>query len=247
MTAATMTTTTTTAPNRSLAIPASKPTDQPPRPVDAIQDVSQPPHQHRLLYKAKDRIEVERLTLQVPRSPSSSSSSSSSDDDDFVTGYLHLPPDFLSPAPATRHRTAALLQSAGVVGPGAVYLSLAAKLAALGTGIPTLRLAANADADATRAAVAYLADVYGLDRFVLVGGCLDDDERVVASKQLVEADGDGDAAELETALLEFVAAAAGLPVRGPERVAVVERELVEDAEREELMRRGGEIAPSERR
>ncbi|AEO69749.1 b9f02d0c-39b7-444d-84bb-1ff210c77926 [Thermothielavioides terrestris] len=80
--------------------------------------------------------------------------------------------------PPHHHRTAAILLSGaggGVTGPSSIYLSLACKLATLGRGIPTLRLdyrfparAAPCVADA-KAAMAYLRDLYGLDRFVLVG------------------------------------------------------------------------------
>jgi pimeloyl-ACP methyl ester carboxylesterase len=118
--------------------------------------------------------------------------------DGFVPGFLHLPPDFTT-APGTlpthHHRTAAILLSGaggGVTGPSSIYLSLACKLATV--GIPTLRLdyrfparTAACVADA-KAAMAYLRDMYGLDRFVLVGwsfggavvfSAADGDERVV--------------------------------------------------------------------
>ncbi|KAL2182147.1 Alpha/Beta hydrolase protein [Thermothelomyces heterothallicus CBS 202.75] len=83
--------------------------------------------------------------------------------------------------PPHHHRTAAILLSGaggGVTGPSSIYLSLACKLATLGRGIPTLRLDYRAAgrrescaADA-RAGMAYLRDLYGLDRFVLVGWSL---------------------------------------------------------------------------
>ncbi|AEO57247.1 hypothetical protein MYCTH_2143478 [Thermothelomyces thermophilus ATCC 42464] len=83
--------------------------------------------------------------------------------------------------PPHHHRTAAILLSGaggGVTGPSSMYLSLACKLATLGRGIPTLRLDYRAAgrrescaADA-RAGMAYLRDLYGLDRFVLVGWSL---------------------------------------------------------------------------
>ncbi|ROT40560.1 alpha/beta-hydrolase [Sodiomyces alkalinus F11] len=98
--------------------------------------------------------------------------------DGFVSGFLHMPPDFIKPAPTTHHRTAAILLSGaggGVTGPSSIYLSLACKLATLSTGIPTLRLDYRAPArnrycvQDVRAAMAYLEDMYGLNRFILVG------------------------------------------------------------------------------
>ncbi|KAL2155697.1 hypothetical protein VTH82DRAFT_439 [Thermothelomyces myriococcoides] len=80
--------------------------------------------------------------------------------------------------PPHHHRTAAILLSGaggGVTGPSSIYLSLACKLATLGRGIPTLRLDYRAAGRAepcvadVRAGMAYLRDLYGLDRFVLVG------------------------------------------------------------------------------
>ncbi|KAK4120240.1 alpha/beta-hydrolase [Parathielavia appendiculata] len=80
--------------------------------------------------------------------------------------------------PPHHHRTAAILLSGaggGVTGPSSIYLSLACKLATLGRGIPCLRLDYRYPAvtepcvcDA-KAGMAYLRDMYGLDRFVLVG------------------------------------------------------------------------------
>ncbi|KAK4237734.1 Alpha/Beta hydrolase protein [Achaetomium macrosporum] len=80
--------------------------------------------------------------------------------------------------PPHHHRTAAILLSGaggGVVGPSSIYLSLACKLATLGRGIPALRLDYRFPARTepccrdVRAAMAYLNDMYGLDRFVLIG------------------------------------------------------------------------------
>jgi alpha/beta superfamily hydrolase len=105
-----------------------------------------------------------------------------------------------SPAPgssATPDRTAVLLLSGaggGVTGPSSIFLSAACKLATLGRGVPALRLdyrypsdVAACVADA-RAGMAYLRDLYGLERFVLVGwsfggsvvfSAAEEDERVV--------------------------------------------------------------------
>ncbi len=82
----------------------------------------------------------------------------------------------------------------GVTGPSSIFLSLACKLATLGRGIPCLRLdyryptALEPCVNDTKAGMAYLRDMYGLDRFVLVGwsfggsvvfSAASEDERVV--------------------------------------------------------------------
>lgn len=145
----------------------------PPKPhsIHEYPGLAHPPHLSRLEAGVHKAAQVEPLSIDV-------------DDalDGFVPGFLHLPPDFTTspsaPLPAHHHRTAALLLSGaggGVTGPSSIYLSLACKLATLGRGIPTLRLdyrfpsrAAPCAADA-RAGMGYLRDMYGLDRFVLVG------------------------------------------------------------------------------
>lgn len=144
---------------------------QPPKPhsIHEYSGLAHPPHLSRLESATHTKAQVEPLSIDV-------------DDalDGFVPGFLHLPPDFTttSTSQSHHHRTAAILLSGaggGVAGPSSIYLSLACKLANLGGGIPTLRLdyrfparTGPCVADA-RAAMAYLRDLYGLDRFVLVG------------------------------------------------------------------------------
>ncbi len=119
--------------------------------------------------------------------------------------YYSQPPDAerkrltRSPAPPapTTDRTAVILLSGaggGVTGPSSIFLSLACKLATLGRGIPCLRLdyryptELEPSVSDAKAGMAYLRDMYGLDRFVLVGwsfggsvvfSAAGEDERVV--------------------------------------------------------------------
>jgi alpha/beta superfamily hydrolase len=108
-------------------------------------------------------------------------------------------------------RTAAILLSGaggGVTGPSSIYLSLACKLATLGRGIPCLRLdyrypsVTHSCVNDARAGMAYLRDMYGLDRFVLIGwsfggavvlSAAGEDERVVGcaaiASQTADAEG----------------------------------------------------------
>lgn len=128
--------------------------------------VARPPHLDRLPGQNK---EVEKLDINVEDSANGK-----------VPGFLHLPKNF-SPvhSQAEHHRTAAIMLSGaggGVVGPSSIYLSLAAKLASLGNNaIPALRLdyrypARNRYCVAdTRAAMDFLSNTHGLNRFVLVG------------------------------------------------------------------------------
>lgn len=157
-----------------------------PKSTNDYRGLSCPPHIDRLEKKSHKAAVIEALSIDVDEGP-----------DGFVSGFLHMPPDFVNPAPTTHHRTAAILLSGaggGVTGPSSIYLSLACKLATLSTGIPTLRLDYRAPArnrycvQDVRAAMAYLEDTYGLDRFVLVGWSFGgapvftvagDDERVV--------------------------------------------------------------------
>ncbi|KAI0832225.1 alpha/beta-hydrolase [Hypoxylon sp. FL0890] len=291
-----------------LSVDGPKPSNAPPRTIDDFDgDVSRPPHASRLLSRGKSQAQVEKLTIQVEDGP-----------DGFVPGFLHMPPDFTSPAPVTHHRTAAILLSGaggGVVGPSSIYLSLAAKLAALGSGVPALRLdyrypARNRYCVAdVRAAMGFLQDLYGLDCFVLVGWSFGgapvftiggSDKRVVGcatiASQTAETDGirrlaprpvlllhgtgdstlspscserlystygdkgskrielfDGDnhalgrnARTAETMLLGFIAGCAGLRVDDSEKKGVVDRELIDESERMELMNKGGDLRPPER-
>jgi pimeloyl-ACP methyl ester carboxylesterase len=305
-------TTTHTTLQTTLSATGPKPTNAPPKTIADYTGLSRPPHISRLP-SAKAQAKVEPLSIQVEDRA-----------DGFVPGFLHLPLDFDSPGPGADttphpHRTAAILLSGaggGVTGPSAIYVSLAAKLATLGTGIPTLRLDYRYPARNqfcvrdVRAAMAYLQDTYGLDRFVLVGWSFGgapvftvagEDQRVVGcatvASQTAETDGirklsprpvlllhgtgdrtlsyacserlynwygsrkegsrhlrlfDGDnhalsinAPVAETMLLEFIAHCAGLQFDGPEEKAVVDKELVEDGERLELMRSGGDLRPPE--
>lgn len=289
----------------SLSQTGPKPFGEKPHVITDYEGLAQAPRLSKLPPKAR-RTRVEALRIQV-------------DDalDGTVSGFLHMPPDFVSPAPREHHRTAAILLSGaggGVVGPSSIYLSLAAKLAALGTGIPALRLDYRYPArnrycvEDVRAAIKYLQDTYGLDRFVLVGWSFGgapvftvggSDDRIVGcatvasqtaetegirrltptpvlllhgtgdstlsascSKQLYEMYGesgnrhihmfDGDnhalsknARTAEAMLLDFIVGCAGLRVDDKEMKAVTEQTLIGDGEREELMRRGGDLRPPE--
>ncbi|KAJ9149330.1 Alpha/beta-hydrolase [Pleurostoma richardsiae] len=290
----------------SLSASGPKPYNTHPRSVDDYAGLAHPPHISRLPRSAGGKkAKVEPLSIQVEDGP-----------DGFVPGFLHMPPDFVSPTPDTHHRTAAILLSGaggGVTGPSSIYLSMACKLATLGSGIPTLRLdyrypARNIYCSAdVRAAMDYLGDMYGLDRFVLVGWSFGGapvftvggaDRRVAGcatvASQTAEAGGirsmaprpvlllhgtgdrtlghscserlygmyggssqggsrrlrlfEGDdhalsrnAREVERMLCEFVAECAGVRVEEEEEKRVVGVELVEDGERRELMRRGGDL------
>ncbi|KAK3301800.1 Alpha/Beta hydrolase protein [Chaetomium strumarium] len=154
-----------------------------PHSIHEYAGLAKPPHLTRLESATHKTGQVESLSIEVDDSQGG-----------FVPGFLHLPPDFVntttttstntntnnpaSALPPHHHRTAAILLSGaggGVAGPSSIYLSLACKLATLGRGIPALRLdyrfPARTDACChdVRAAMAYLGDMYGLDRFVLVG------------------------------------------------------------------------------
>ncbi len=268
--------------------------------------VARPPHPDRLPSQYK---EVERLDIQVEDRA-----------DGKVPGFLHLPSDFSSvDAQANHHRTAAILLSGaggGVVGPSSIYLSLATKLVSLrGNGIPTLRLdyrypARNQYCMAdTRAAMDFLSNDYGLNRFVLVGWSFGgapvfslggEDKRVVGcatvASQTAETNGirrlaprpvlllhgtsdttlnyscserlydmyggdghreiklfNGDnhalshnAMAAEKLLLGFIAKCAGLRVDQSDNKDVVGRKLIDDGERVELMKKGGDLRGPEK-
>ncbi|KAL2123658.1 hypothetical protein VTJ04DRAFT_23 [Mycothermus thermophilus] len=296
-----------------------------PHSIHEYAGLAHPPHLSRLTHKP---FVVEPLSIEVDDAQGG-----------FVPGFLHLPPDIL-PAeerrrlgegpqllPPHHHRTAAILLSGaggGVAGPSAIYLSLACKLATLGRGIPALRLDYRYPGACTgpcvrdaRAAMKYLRDAYGLERFVLVGWsygsavALDaalDDPRVVGcaviSSQTAGCEGverlpprpllllhgsaDGtlgvgcsrrlegmykegekrggvkggecvlhifpeddhllrkNAQKAEEMLCEFVAKCAGVTVGEEERKEVVWQELMNDDERMELMRKGGDLRSPER-
>ncbi|GAA6027284.1 hypothetical protein JCM8097_002557 [Rhodosporidiobolus ruineniae] len=91
----------------------------------------------------------------------------------FASGLLHLPADGQMPS-----KTAAILLSGaggGVTGPSAMYVELAAKLPALEARIPVLRVSYRFPArtrpcvNDTRAAIRFLKQEHGVERFVLVG------------------------------------------------------------------------------
>lgn len=281
-----------------------KPGSSQPPDITTYIGLEQTPRVTRLATKKTHQVKVEPLSIQVIDAQ-----------DGLVPGFLHMPPDFTLPAPHNHHRTAAVLVSGaggGVVGPSSIYLSLAAKLAAL--GVPALRLdyrypARNRYCVAdVRAAIGYLQDTYGLDRFVLVGwsfggapvftvggsddrivgcatiasqtaetegikmiaptpilllhGTADSTLRASCSERLHELYGeegnrrihlfDGDnhalsqnAKTAESMLLDFIVGCAGLRLDDSEKSAVADRTLVEDGEREELMKRGGDLRPPE--
>jgi dienelactone hydrolase len=278
-----------------------------PYPTRQYEGLAHPPHISRLEHASGRKATVEAINIDVQDGV-----------DGFVPGFLHLPPDFTAPPPAQHHhRTAAILLSGaggGVTGPSSIYLSLACKLATLGTGIPALRLdyrmpARNkACVKDVKAGMKYLQDMYGLDRFVLVGWSFGgapvftvggEDQRVVGcatvASQTAETEGirrlaprpvlllhgtgdstlspwcsqrlydmygnKGDrklelfeddnhalsrnAGRAEAMLCEFIARCAGLTIDGKERENVVSQELVDDTERIDLMKKGGDLREPE--
>lgn len=286
----------------SLSVAGRKPANGKPPIISNYGAVAQPPRTSKLPPKVRERMKVDHLSIQVEDAL-----------DGFVAGFLHLPPDFVSPAPREHHRTAAILLSGaggGVVGPSSIYLSLAAKLPALQTGIPTLRLdyrypSRNRYCVAdVRAAISYLQKTYGLDHFVLIGWSFGgapvftvagSDDRIIGcatiatqsadtegikriaptpimllhgtgdktlspscSKRLYEMYGDGgnrhihlfkdddhvlsrNAKTAEEMLLNFIVGCAGLQVDYAEMKEIVQQTLVEVGEREELMKKGGDL------
>ncbi|KAM0543717.1 hypothetical protein ACHAPJ_012166 [Fusarium lateritium] len=153
--------------HNSLSAKGPKPIGTQPKSITDYKSLAHPPHLGRLSSKLGKQATVECLSIQVDDGS-----------DGFVPGFLHLPPDFISPAPETHHRTVVILLSGaggGVAGPSSIYLSLACKLATLNTGIPVLRLDYRYPArnrycvKDVEAAMTYLKDMYGLNRFILVG------------------------------------------------------------------------------
>ena len=278
-----------------------------PYPTRQYEGLERPPHISRLEKASGRKATVEALNIDVQDGP-----------DGFVPGFLHLPPDFTAPAPNQHHhRKAAILLSGaggGVTGPSSIYLSLGCKLATLGTGIPTLGLDYRMPArnkpciKDVKAGMQYLQDMYGLDKFVLVGWSFGgapvftvggEDQRVVGcatvASQTAEAEGirrlaprpvlllhgtgdgtlspwcsqrlydihgskgdrklelfEGDnhalsrnARKAEAILCEFIARCTGLDIDGEERESVVAQDLVDDGERIDLMKRGGDLREPE--
>ncbi|KAK3400909.1 Alpha/Beta hydrolase protein [Sordaria brevicollis] len=165
-----MATTTASAPGTSLSASSQPPQGTKPHSINEYLPVKKPPHLDRLTSQTHQEATVESVTIDVADGGA----------DGFVPGFLHLPPNFTSPSQSEQehHRTAAVLLSGaggGVTGPSSIYLSLASKLATLGSGIPTLRLDYRYPARTklcvsdVLAAMQYLQDLYGLDKFVLVG------------------------------------------------------------------------------
>lgn len=150
----------------SLSADGPKPSSMQPHSIDKYPNLRQPPDISRLVSKALFQAKVEALNK------------GNVDAKDFVPAFLHLLLDFISPAPDTHHHTATILISGaggGVAGPSSIYLSMASKLASLGTGISTLRLIYRYPGrnrlcvSDVQASMDYLIKKHGLDRFVLVG------------------------------------------------------------------------------
>jgi hypothetical protein len=279
-----------------------------PHSIHDYEGLAHPPHLSRLESVSGRKATVHALSIEVGDAGKPNS---------FVPGFLHLPPDFSSAGAKHPHRTAAILLSGaggGVTGPSSIYLSLACKLAVLGEGIPTLRLdyrvpARNRECvKDVKAAMGYLEDRYGIDRFVLVGWSFGgapvftvggEDGRVVGcatvASQTAETEGirrlsprpvllmhgtgDGtlsprcserlyemyggkgerrlelfggddhalsrNARKAEGMLCEFIVACAGLEVGGEEWDSIVNQDLVDDGERIDLMKKGGDLREPE--
>ncbi|KAL3689522.1 hypothetical protein R1sor_015831 [Riccia sorocarpa] len=296
----------TTIDRSSLSADGPKTPNEYPKSINDYDGLARPPHLSRLEASTKKKATVEALTIEVEDGA-----------DGFVPGFLHLPPDFTAPAQAAHHRTAAILLSGaggGVTGPSSIYISLACKLATLGSGIPTLRLDYRYPArnrycvNDVMAAMKFLQDMYGLNRFVLVGwsfggapvftvggkdprvvgcatvasqtaetenirllpprpvlllhGTVDQtltpacSERLYAmygskgSRRLQLFPGDNhslseNAQAAEAMLCDFIAECAGVHTSEAERKEVVDQTLVDDVERTELMKKGGDLRPPE--
>lgn len=290
----------------SLSADGPKPKEAHPHSIQEYEGLNHPPHLRRLDEVVSNHATVRPLGIEVDDDP-----------DGEVPGFLHLPPGADLTFPAANHRTGAILVSGaggGVSGPSSIYLSLACKLATLGSGVPTLRLDYRYPARNryctrdVRAAMSYLESAYGLNRFVLVGWSFGgapvftvgaSDERVVGcatvasqtadtegirklaprpllllhgkddrtlsyscSERLYEQyggrgwrglklfEGDnhaltGNAVAAEAMLCEFVDGCASISVDDAERRKVMEKDLVEDGEREEMMRKGGDLRGAE--
>ncbi|ETS73675.1 hypothetical protein PFICI_14621 [Pestalotiopsis fici W106-1] len=280
--------------------------DEGPSAIDMYDELEQAPRILKLSSRGKRRFPVERLIIQVEDAP-----------DSFVPGFLHLPSDFVSPAPHDHHRTAAILLSGaggGVAGPSCIYLSIAAKLAALSTGIPALRLDYRYPGrnkycvEDVKAAMSCLQETYGLDRFVLIGWSFGSapvftiggsDDRITGcaamASQSAETDGirrlaptpvlllhgtadttlspscsaalydmygemgnrhihlfenddhalSHNASTAEGMLLKFVVGCAGLDISNAELNRITSQVLIEEGERTELMKKGGDLRPPE--
>lgn len=151
----------------SLSADGPKPPGLHPHSVKDYPGLDHPPHLDRLHNIVSYHARVEPVSIDVNDGA-----------DGSVSGLLHLPHDLVSIVPATHHRTATILLSGaggGVNGPSSIYLSLACKVATIGSGVPAVRLDYRYPArtkycvDDVKATMAYLEKQYGLTRFVLVG------------------------------------------------------------------------------
>lgn len=151
------------------SLSTSRPPSTPPASLSAYENkgLFHPPNLDPLTSAQKQTCKVKPVTIKV-------------DDDLYgtVPAVLHIPQNYRREQPGGREKTAAILLSGaggGVVGPSAIYLSMADKLASLNKGIPVMRLdyrypARNKYCVAdVQAAMKYLETGYGLSRFVLVG------------------------------------------------------------------------------
>ncbi|KAL0474011.1 alpha/beta-hydrolase [Neurospora intermedia] len=139
-----------TTPGVSLSARSQMPQGKP-HSINEYVSVKKPPHLDRLTATTHQESTIEPVTIDVDDAPNG-----------FVPGFLHMPPNFTAPDPfQVHHRTAAILSPEPA--------------AALSSGIPTLRLDWRYPARSKHciadvyASMKYLQDLYGLDRFVLVG------------------------------------------------------------------------------
>lgn len=138
-----------------------------PRHIDEFQGLDRATHLNKLPTDESLHCKVEPLQIQVEEGP-----------DGFVAGFLHLPAKVVRDRTTAPNQTAAILLSGaggGVLGPSSIYPGVSDKLASLEHGVPCLRLdyrfpARNPYcARDVKAAMDVLRDLYGLERFVLVG------------------------------------------------------------------------------
>lgn len=151
----------------SMSVDGPKPSGLQPHSINDYKGLEHPPHMSRLDEVVPNHAKVVPLTIDVDDGA-----------DGSVPGFLHLPPDLVSLVPATHHRTAAILLSGaggGVNGPSSIYLSLACKLATIGSGVPVVRLDYRYPArtkycvNDVKATMSYLEKEHGLMNFILVG------------------------------------------------------------------------------
>ncbi|KAF1808350.1 alpha/beta-hydrolase [Eremomyces bilateralis CBS 781.70] len=151
----------------SLSAIGTKPAGIQPRKIEDFKALSHATRLNKIPTPKSLLCKVEPLQIQVEDAQ-----------DGFVTGFLHLPVNFARNRTTAPKQTAAIFLSGaggGVVGPSSVYLGISDKLASLERGIPCLRLDYRFPArnsycarDVT-AAMDLMKDLYGLERFILVG------------------------------------------------------------------------------